>query len=754
MKYLIKILILFCIIPFGAQSQIVYVNSIATGNNNGTTWADAYTDLQDALNAAEYNDTIWVAGGSYFPDQETGDRTLFFQLKNGVALFGGFSGIETSIDQRDWEDYPCILSGDIGIPGNITDNTHTLIYTEYCDTSTILDGFIIERAWADTSLNDIITTVLGVGSAMYIKGAGLNNEASPTINNCIFRNNFTVYGGTIFYDGRDSGAVTIRIRQVDFQDNSAGASSSGAALLKLGGGIPFMKSYVSNCNFSEGFCGNGGAIYYGKSDYQNGDLLVDSSSFNHNSAFFNGGAIVYRDVISDSTSLEIRNCTFLFNDTWMTGGAIYLRTMNNQYTIDRCTFQYNNSGYGQSDDTGITRGGAISLTYEGGLFEFPESVMSIENCTFKNNISDHGGAIAFRDVKANITNCLFSKNRVKIGGGAISSHSDEYLTTETTFINCTFSRNTSVQKGGAFFRDDFLAVVGDNKLNIVNSIIWANLAVESGNKILLGQTDLFIKHSIIDVVNCDSIAASTFTSGNAYSIFCDSSTLFNLDPLFQDTANNNYKLSVCSPAINIGDNLSIDTLGIFEDLEQRDRIINGVVDLGAFENDQEAADLFINNSIINASGENVYDGFITTDNISGGFPPYSYLWNTGDTTQSISGLLYGDYSLTITDAVYCTYEYFFFVDFTNGIKNAESISDFNIFPNPSSGIITLDLTSFPKAENLLVFNTLGQAVYTQKAQSGTVQIIDLRFLESGIYHLVLLDEAGQPLTQSRVVLFD
>ncbi|RMG95458.1 MAG: tandem-95 repeat protein, partial [Chloroflexi bacterium] len=39
--------------------------------------------------------------------------------------------------------------------------------------------------------------------------------------------------------------------------------------------------------------------------------------------------------------------------------------------------------------------------------------------------------------------------------------------------------------------------------------------------------------------------------------------------------------------------------------------------------------------------------------VTGGVPPYSYLWSTGDTTPGISGLSPGTYSLTVTDANNC-----------------------------------------------------------------------------------------------------
>ncbi|RME12714.1 MAG: hypothetical protein D6802_03465, partial [Ardenticatenia bacterium] len=76
-----------------------YVKAGATGAADGSSWTDAYTTVQNALANANCTE-IWVAKGVYYPDEGTGqtndDRASTFQLKNGVALYGGFAGTETA----------------------------------------------------------------------------------------------------------------------------------------------------------------------------------------------------------------------------------------------------------------------------------------------------------------------------------------------------------------------------------------------------------------------------------------------------------------------------------------------------------------------------------------------------------------------------------------------------------------------------------------------------------------------------------
>jgi len=73
------------------SDSVIYVDIDATGNNDGTSWSNAFTDLQDALDKAFDGDEIWVAEGTYKPT-DTDDSNVSFELGEGVTLYGGFDG--------------------------------------------------------------------------------------------------------------------------------------------------------------------------------------------------------------------------------------------------------------------------------------------------------------------------------------------------------------------------------------------------------------------------------------------------------------------------------------------------------------------------------------------------------------------------------------------------------------------------------------------------------------------------------------
>jgi hypothetical protein len=232
--------------PGVERVERIYADSRSGKSQDGKTWATAFSDLQAALSIAQSNTEIWVAAGVYKPDRGTGARTASFHLKNGVRLLGGFAGTETSSDQRDPNSNETILSGDLkGDDGpefvNNDENSYHVVTSIRTEPNAVLDGFIITGGNAN-----------GPNKGFYRLGGGLYNtgRASPTIMNCIFRNNFAnQLGGGIC----DHYGGTMTLTDCEFIGNSS--QENGGAMYNLGSGRPKL----TNCVF-RGNSAVGGAV--------------------------------------------------------------------------------------------------------------------------------------------------------------------------------------------------------------------------------------------------------------------------------------------------------------------------------------------------------------------------------------------------------------------------------------------------------------------------------------------------------------
>lgn len=179
-------------------ANILYVKPGA-GSSVWQEKSNVYNDLQVALASATSGDQIWVAGGTYKPTTGT-DRSISFQLIDGVELYGGFAGDETELSQRNWRLNETILSGDIGEVEFDSDNSYNVLRADgsaiYPITNTtILDGIIVEGGNAD-----------GMSGFFYGGGLFLNN-ASPIIRNVWFRNNKARAEGGAVYATNSSAAL-------------------------------------------------------------------------------------------------------------------------------------------------------------------------------------------------------------------------------------------------------------------------------------------------------------------------------------------------------------------------------------------------------------------------------------------------------------------------------------------------------------------------------------------------------------------
>ncbi|HSH53344.1 MAG TPA: right-handed parallel beta-helix repeat-containing protein, partial [Bacteroidales bacterium] len=284
-----KITLLFCIsfCLFMASSlysqTIVYVNQSASGSNNGTSWADAYTNLQDALTSASVGDELWVAAGTYKPTGTT-DRNVSFVLLQDLGLYGGFNGTETNREERDWRANETILSGDIGAVGDSTDNSYHVVLGS--NPGATLDGFTITRGNA-------------IGAVSELGGGMLNTSGPIRIENCTFTNNHANHGGALENDWCPNANTIVNCI---FKDNTATMASGAISNHNT-------PAHIINCLF----VGNSANDTYGAAIYNWGSgstAQIINCTFTENSGPANCGTIHSRGVTSTA-----QNCILWNNNT-------------------------------------------------------------------------------------------------------------------------------------------------------------------------------------------------------------------------------------------------------------------------------------------------------------------------------------------------------------------------------------------------------------------------------------------------------
>jgi hypothetical protein len=153
----------------------------------------------------------------------------------------------------------------------------------------------------------------------------------------------------------------------------------------------------------------------------------------------------------------------------------------------------------------------------------------------------------------------------------------------------------------------------------------------------------------------------------------------------------------------------------------------------------------------NASAQTAANGTATATG-TGGVSPYTYLWSNTQTTATATGLLPGNYSVTVTDANGCAVVKSVTVSFNTSINNlSKEITDLRIFPNPAVSNVTVDarLTS-SKVVNIEVLNYVGQIVQTRNIASTdrVLENLDVHALPKGLYFIKLVIEgkyASYPL---------
>lgn len=362
----------FCIaIIAGFQpvfGQITYVSPGATGD--GSSWGNATGDLKSVLDTASFGDVVWVEQGTYYPETCINctpiDMNQSFEINDGVKVYGGFQGWESTIEERDWEANLTILSGDLNQDNQPDSNAYSVVYFENVTSATILDGFTISDANAN-SLTGSNSNRMKSGGGIYNLGTTTSN---PILRNLIVKNNYAVSGG--------GGMVN-------------NGSSNGEASPR-----------IENCQFLNNECGqNGGAIFNDASTNGLSSPEIINVVFQNNVGKY--GAGVYNSALTGTSSPSIVNCSFISNTAINYAGAIYNFGKSGGTTdpiIFNCLFYKN---------TASSAGAVYSLGSVG------TATPDIANCTFFGNHANTGGAVYCNEsvgglTQATIYNSIFWSN--------------------------------------------------------------------------------------------------------------------------------------------------------------------------------------------------------------------------------------------------------------------------------------------------------------------------------------------------------
>jgi photosystem II stability/assembly factor-like uncharacterized protein len=479
----------------GSLDTRIYVNQNATGANTGASWADAYTDLQAALAAAQAGDEIWVAEGTYKPAAPGGSQTATFLVDQNLKLYGGFAGSECYLSERDVVLHPTVLSGDLNgddvvddFVTNRGDNVlHVVQVTAAVTPDGLLDGFSIRGGQADGSL------------LADREGGGLYCFGAPVVRNCIFeQNNALGSGGGLALIG--VGANSARVEYCRFENNRASST------FDAGGGL-----YIRQVT-EEG-------------------ITVDHCAFTGNTAASRGSGIaVYL------SNLTVTNTLFSGNINDEQGGGLWFWPGNSPRTlvVDSCTFENNSSSFGGGVYASITSGCKVTVSksvFDGNTVTpntkgwgqlsaglniiAPETssnaLVTINEVHFSNNHSSNsagglGITLLGDSTNVAISNCVFEANRCTYYGSALSS---DFEGTGNTCVlkNCRFFQNIA---DSAYAAADLWAGLNGSGVHTIDSCLFeGNVATGAGGLSLSayggGKADFFLTNSLFKNNNATAL---------------------------------------------------------------------------------------------------------------------------------------------------------------------------------------------------------------------------------------------------------
>lgn len=299
-----------------AYQNIIYVKEIATGEQNGSSWDNAMSDLQEAMHLASLLDSVqvWVAAGTYYGDVTA---TNAFTLYNGVSIYGGFAGNEPAdydLSLRDFTTNVTRLDGQ---------NSRRVLYNNnYSTADIVIDGFCIQNGYVNGSgggaylyRNAIVRNCTFVGNVSNggDEGGGVYVYSNSSFVNCVFTDNKALSGtGGGACAGWEESVNFINCLFKNNSSNQGGGAKGGnfrncEVSGNIGGGLYNVRN-VFNCDIvgNTRISGNGAGVNYCYGEMKNSVVWGNKTNGQSNNLY-------------DCSWMTISNCA-IEND-WNTESA-------------------------------------------------------------------------------------------------------------------------------------------------------------------------------------------------------------------------------------------------------------------------------------------------------------------------------------------------------------------------------------------------------------------------------------------------